>query len=173
MTRLIEEQAKRFRQFEEAAKAAPSSESFVDVDITMLMNDPEVMREQHRLYSSFQSSKSSAGPAAKVDKEKVRRYHEDTVQHLENGQTVRMKGMRHVYQSIGQGRATVVQCPNCATFLQVNQKASQAVYCVMCQQVSQLDTMLPSFAVGDDGLLAKAMQIQEAEAAQLKMKQFR
>ncbi|GAX12318.1 hypothetical protein FisN_1Hh250 [Fistulifera solaris] len=120
MARLIQEQAKHLQQFEEAARAAPSSEAFVDVDVSMLMNDPEVMREQHRLFSSFQASKLSAGSAAKVDKEKVQRYHEDTVQQLENGQTIRMKGMKHVYQSIGQGCATVVQCPNCATFLQVN-----------------------------------------------------
>jgi hypothetical protein len=173
IARLIQEQAKLLQQFEEAARAAPRSETFVDVDVSMLLNDPEVMREQHRLYLSFQASKLSAGAAAKADKEKVKRYQKDTVQQLENGRTIRMKGMRHVYQSIGQGCATVVQCPNCATFLQVDKKVSQAVYCVMCQRISQLDAMSPSFAMGDDGLLAKAMQLQEAEATQLKMKQSR
>lgn len=172
MARLIQEQAQLLKQFEESARADQSSETFVDVDVSMLMKDPEVIREQQRLYSLFQTSKSSTGASMKVDEDKVKRYQEDTVQHLENGQTIRMKGMGHVYQSIGQGCAVLVQCPNCATVLQVDKNASKAVYCVVCQQISHVDLMSPSLTLGGDGLLAKTLQLQEAEATQVKRKQF-
>lgn len=167
MASLIQEQARLLKHFEDSARAAQVTETFVDVDVSMLMKDAEMIREQQRLYSSFQANKPSS---LKAGKDKVTRYHQDTVQHLENGQKIRMKGMGNVYQSIGQGCAALVQCPNCATLLQVDKNSSKAVYCVMCRQISHVDIMSPSFPVSEDALLAKAMQLQEADAFQIKSK---
>lgn len=180
MARLIQEQAQLLKQFEEAARADRASPLFVKVDVSALMDDPEVIREQQRLYSSFQSSeKASPKPAVALDSKKkcidqgkARKYQEDTTHHLENGQTIRMTGMKHVYQSIGRGSAVLVQCPYCETVLQVDKNASMAIYCVMCQQISHVDVMLPSRIAGKDGLLAKALQLQEADATLLKAKQY-
>lgn len=169
MAQLIQEQAQLLKHFEESARAERTPDSFVEVDVSALMDDPEMIREQQRLYASFQTKPVAS---KKMNDDKVKQFHEDTTHHLKNGQKIRMKGMKQVYQSISRGCAVLVKCPHCETVLQVDKNASKAVYCVMCQQISHVDLMSPSLTAGGDGLLAKALQLQEAQATQIKAKQY-
>jgi hypothetical protein len=101
---------------------------------------------------------------------------QDLASTLSNGQKLRVKGIHQTYKDISTGKAVLVKCPCCFTFLQVG-NTSINIYCTICEHVSPMElarqadssgsTQVPSHeALSDiDSQIAGIMQIQELDVA--------
>eukprot|EP00934_Nitzschia_sp_Nitz4_P002009 Nitzschia sp. Nitz4//scaffold291_size36643//10019//10852//NITZ4_007762-RA/size36643-processed-gene-0.27-mRNA-1//-1//CDS//3329546124//2009//frame0 len=80
---------------------------------------------------------------------------------------VKVKGTSHTYQSIADGKATIVQCSSCAAILQVG-KTAKLVFCGNCQQVTPIETarnICVNRVGSTDAHIARSLQAQELDVA--------
>lgn len=180
----VDQQAALLQRFEEAkfarvsqgdgvAKASHDVASKTETHAEHDFNDPELVREQHRIYEEIQR-RASARPARKpspesrrtVQEEKLRAASRDQMVDLGEGKKIKIKGTRHVYKSIEKGTARLVNCPACRATLQVD-RSTKSLYCVYCGQISPID-LADSAAVSNsthsDEHIAQSVQQQEIDA---------
>jgi hypothetical protein len=72
---------------------------------------------------------------------------------LSNGRRLRVKGTKHVYKSIAEGKAVLVQCSSCDIVSQVD-PACQALYCPICHQLTPVSE---SITTASDSELARSI----------------
>lgn len=82
-------------------------------------------------------------------------FRDDCTASLPNGMTLRLKGTKHVYDSLQQGTCAVVRCHHCQALLQVPQSSS-AVYCPLCHRVTPMEVALRGATAADSALGAVA-----------------
>jgi hypothetical protein len=76
--------------------------------------------------------KGSTSPSTSM----LRGHHQAQDQVVKVGhKNLRLKGTNQTYDAIARGNAVILQCPTCATILQVSSTA-KLLYCVICQNVT-------------------------------------
>ena len=115
---------------------------------TCLFPERAVIEENERCYELSQTVTDKASS-------KLSWYQDRTLQQ-ENGCQLRVKGTRHVHESIAAGKAVLTQCAFCGTVSQVIVDC-KALYCTLCHQVS------PVNETASDSEIARSIQCQEKE----------
>ena len=123
------------------------------------------------------SSASIAKDEARIGNMADRRtmpFSNDATVDLYGGKKLKVRGTKHTWKDIARGRATLVQCPSCHTFLQVGAKA-KLLYCSQCGEISSLRIQAvqahgqpgqsTSGANPIDGRIAQVVQQQEMDIA--------
>jgi hypothetical protein len=99
--------------------------------------------------------------------ETVPTHLDDKVVNYGNGKKVRVKGTKHAWKAVADGKAMLVQCPQCSCVLQVGSTA-KLLYCTPCQHVSRIETcQLNPTAISDQDhhQIARIVQEQEMNVA--------
>ena len=146
----LQAQENMLRRFqEEKAKEQsdrPSEErgvgSLPEVNIQAMFNNDELIRAQRQLFEDLQ--KAQQGDTAcksnnqeetkELTLEKFEHSLKDSVEYLQDGRKVKLKGMARACRSVVAGTASIVQCPSCNMHMQVDPSA-KAVYCIVCRSV--------------------------------------
>jgi len=107
---------------------------------------------------------SANNRSSKNTRQNTNNDHDDVLVTL-HGQkkSLRIKGTRHTWKAIEEGRATLVQCLNCLTILQIGRMA-EFVFCTKCEEVSPI-VQVDGKSTSDDGQIARVMQQQENDVA--------
>jgi hypothetical protein len=88
---------------------------------------------------------------------------EDSLVDVYGEKSLRIKGTRHTWKEIELGRAIIVQCPCCSTFLQVSRKAT-LLFCTKCEEISPI-VIHQGKSTSDDSRIARVVQHQESQVA--------
>ena len=116
-----------------------------------------IPRPQYTKSSSSHSQEATNTPAIIYNTE------EDSSVEFYGEKSLRIKGTRHTWKEIELGRATIVQCPCCSTFLQVSRKAT-LLFCTKCEEISTV-VIHEGKSTSDDGRIARVVQQQERQVA--------
>lgn len=121
---------------------------------------PEIPHQEQPILTKVSNGRSESSS-------KTSSYQDCSLQ-LENGSKIRVKGTKHVYESIAAGKAILAQCASCDTVSQVD-SSCRALYCTFCHQVSPVNRRTSGLSAAmmmiSDSDLARSIQSQEKEVA--------
>jgi hypothetical protein len=89
---------------------------------------------------------------------------QDRITRMSTGKTVNMKGIKHTYQAIEQGKATIVHCINCQAVLQVPE-ACKSYFCTVCNHISPMRQKKNVRSSATDDRIANSLQQHELDVA--------
>jgi hypothetical protein len=149
---VIEEQRRIMQAFKDSiGKALVQSETS-----TAPMNEESTLDRQRSTNDQVGAVKGAHSKIRNTDQLSLRslQSYQDRTVLLSNGRRLRVKGTKHVYKSIAEGKAVLVQCSSCDIVSQVD-PACQALYCPICHQLTLVSA---SITTASDSELARSIQ---------------
>jgi hypothetical protein len=152
---VIEEQRRIMQAFKDSnGEALVQSEA-----LTAPMSEASTSDRQGFTNDQVEAAKGARSKRSNNDHLSLRslQSYQDRTVLLSNGRRLRVKGTKHVYKSIAEGKAVLVQCSSCDIVSQVD-PACQALYCPICHQLTPVSE---SITTASDSELARSIQHQE------------
>jgi hypothetical protein len=149
---VIEEQRRIMQAFKDSiGQALVQSETS-----TAPMNKESTLDRQRSTNDEVGAVKGAHSKIRNTDQLSLRslQSYQDRTVLLSNGRRLRVKGTKHVYKSIAEGKAVLVQCSSCDIVSQVD-PACQALYCPICHQLTPVSA---SITTTSDSELARSIQ---------------
>lgn len=157
---IIQEQIQILKEIEQANIKKSPNQLPASLSQTQTASLPEISQR------SLRDTTTTATSSDTNNNTNDDHYH-DTIVALSNGAKVRIKGTKHIYRNILQGKDTILtQCATCETVSQVairnHEMKPQIFYCTICKQVGPIQALSSGH---NDSDVALALQHQEVEAS--------